>query len=79
MTSDIDIYRSAHVLIQQHGEGAAFEAAMKADAMLDKGDLDGAAVRQRIVAAINASSAWSQSSSDLAWRVLPQRHGEQTH
>jgi len=53
MTSDLDIYRSAHTLIQQHGEAAAIEAAMKADAMLDKGDLDGAAVWRRIVAAVN--------------------------
>ncbi len=53
MTSNLDIYRSAHALIQQHGEAAAIEAAMKADAMLDKGDLDGAAVWRRIVAAIN--------------------------
>ena len=29
------------------------EAAMKADAMLDRGDLDGAAVWRRIVAATN--------------------------
>ena len=29
------------------------EAAMKADAMLDRGDLDGAAVWRQIVAAIN--------------------------
>ncbi len=53
MTSEIDIYRSAHALIQQHGEAAAIEAAMKADAMLDKGDLDGAAVWRRIVTAVN--------------------------
>ncbi len=32
---------------------AAIEAAMKADAMLDRGDLDGAAVWRRIVAAVN--------------------------
>ena len=53
MTSDIDVYRSAHALIQQHGEAAAIEAAMKADAMLDEGDLDGAAVWRQIVTAIN--------------------------
>ena len=53
MTSDLDVYRSAHDLIQQHGEGAAIQAAMKADAMLDKGDLDSAAVWRQIVAAIN--------------------------
>ena len=53
MTSDLDIYRSAHTLIKQHGEGAAIQAAMKADAMLDRGDLGGAAVWRRIVAAVN--------------------------
>ena len=53
MTSDLDVYRSAHALIQQHGEAAAIEAAMKADAMLDEGDLDGAAVWRRIVVAVN--------------------------
>ena len=53
MTTDLDIYRSAHALIQQHGDAAAIEAAMKADAMLDKGNLDGAAVWRQIVAAVN--------------------------
>ena len=53
MTSNLDVYRSAHALVQQHGEGAAIQAAMEADAMLDKGDLDGAAVWRRIVAAVN--------------------------
>ena len=38
MTSEIDVYRGAHTLIQQHGEGAAIQAAMEADAALDKGD-----------------------------------------
>ena len=46
-------YRNAKSLTDQHGEGAAIQAAMKADAMLDEGDLDGAAVWRRIVAAIN--------------------------
>ena len=53
MTTDLDIYRSAHALIQQHGDAAAIEAAMKADSMLDKGDLDGAAVWRQIVTAIS--------------------------
>jgi len=52
-TTEIDIYRSAHILIKQHGEGAAIQAAMEADAMLDKGGLDGAAVWRQIVAAVN--------------------------
>ncbi len=42
MTSDLDIYRSAQVLIREHGEDAALEAAQRADAMLEKGDMEGA-------------------------------------
>ncbi len=53
MVDDLDIYRSANELIQQHGDEAPIHAAMQADAMLDKGDLDGAAVWRRIVGAIN--------------------------
>ena len=41
MTSDLDIYRTANVLIREHGEDAALEAAQRADAMLEKGSLDG--------------------------------------
>ena len=52
MTSDIDIYRSAQVLVKQHGLAAPIEAAMRADAMLDKGDLDGYAVWKRVVKAV---------------------------
>jgi hypothetical protein len=53
MTSEIDVYRSDFTLIQQHGDGAAIQAAMEADAMLDKGDPGGAAVWRLIVAAVN--------------------------
>ena len=35
MTSDLDIYRTANVLIREHGEDAALEAAQRADAMLE--------------------------------------------
>ncbi len=51
MTSDLDIYRTANLLIRQHGEDAPIHAAMQADAMLDKGDLDSYAVWKRIVRA----------------------------
>ncbi len=52
MTSDLDIWRSANVLVKQHGRDAPIEAAMRADAMLEKGDLDGYAVWKRIVKAV---------------------------
>ena len=52
MILDLDIYRSANVLVRQHGQDAPIEAAMRADAMLDKGDLDGYAVWKRILRAV---------------------------
>ncbi len=52
MTSYLDIYRSANVLVKQHAPDARIEAAMKADAMLEKGDLDGYAVWKRILRAV---------------------------
>ncbi len=52
MTPDIDIFRSAQALIKRHGQDAPIEAAMRADAMLDKGDLDGYAVWRRILRAV---------------------------
>ncbi len=52
MTSDLDIYRSAHELIKQHGDAADIEAAMRADACLAAGDMEGEAVWIRIAKAI---------------------------
>ncbi len=52
MIPDLDIYRSAAVLIREHGEDAALEAAQRADAMLERGDMEGAAVWRRILGAV---------------------------
>ena len=52
MTSDLEIYRSAKLLIDRHGDDAVIEAAMMADKMLDQGDLDGLATWNRILRAI---------------------------
>ena len=52
MTSDLDIYRSAHLLIKRHGDDAAIEAAMRADERLAAGDMEGEAVWLRIGKAI---------------------------
>ena len=52
MTSDLDIYRSAKLLIDQHGEDAPIFAAMQADRCLEGGDLDGKAVWMRVIGAI---------------------------
>jgi len=53
MTIDIDIFRSARLLVVQHGEDAAIHAAQRADEMLDQGDLDGRNVWVRIIEAIH--------------------------
>ena len=52
MIPDLDIYRSANVLMKRHGEDAPIQAAMRADAMLEKGDLGGYAVWKRVLRAV---------------------------
>ncbi len=52
MILDLDILRSAQALIKQHGQDAPIQAAMRADAMLDKGDLNGCAEWKRILKAV---------------------------
>ena len=52
MISDLDIYRSAKLLIDQHGDGATIEAAMRADEFLDQGIIDGQRLWIRIMKTI---------------------------
>ncbi len=52
MTYDLDIYRSAKLLIDQHGEDASGFAVKQADKRAEAGDLDGRATRLRVVRAI---------------------------
>ena len=52
MTSYLDIYRIASVLIREHGEDAAVEAAERADAMLKNDDPDAAAVWKWVTLAV---------------------------
>ncbi len=49
---DIDIVRSAKLLIDKHGDEAAIIAIKRATKMLDDGDVDGYAVWKRIVDAV---------------------------
>ncbi len=52
MIPDLDIYRSANVLLKQHGQDAPIHAAMRADELLEAGDLEGCAVWKRILRAV---------------------------
>ena len=49
MTSNLDIYRAANLLLKQHGDEAPIHAAMRADDLLNAGDLEGWAVWLRIL------------------------------
>jgi hypothetical protein len=51
MIPDLDIYRAANVLIRQHGEDAPIRAAMRADELLEAGDVDGCATFKRVMKA----------------------------
>ena len=52
MIPDLDIYRAAQALVKQHDQDTSLHAAMRADKLLEAGDLDGAAVWKRIVNAV---------------------------
>ncbi len=64
MITDLDIYRSANVLIKHHGQDASIQAAMRADAMLEKGDLDGYAVWKRILRAVGELQGTAPKSGE---------------
>ena len=64
MPSVIDIYRSANLLIQQHGEDAPIFAAQQADGCLEGGDLDGKATWMRVIGAIKELLDQQPPSSD---------------
>ncbi len=64
MTSDLDVYRTAKLLVDKHGAEAPIHAAMKADAMLDKGDMDGAATWRRVIKAVEEMLATKRRGGD---------------
>ena len=64
MTSDLDIYRSAKLLIDQRGKDAPVCAAMQADKCLEAGNLDGKATWMRVIGAIKELLNQQPPSSD---------------
>ena len=64
MPDEIDIYRSANLLIEQHGDDAPIFAAQQADRCLEAGDLDGKAVWMRVIGAIKELLNQQPPSSD---------------
>ena len=74
MIADLDIFRTARLLIEQHGSEAPIHAAMRADAMLEAGDLDGQAVWLRILKAVEG--LLDQESPGKRGRAIPIFGGE---
>ena len=52
MTGEIGIYRAAKLYIDQHGDQATLQAAMRSDELLDAGDLEGSVTWRKIIKAI---------------------------
>lgn len=52
MVEQMDVWRTANVLIRAHGDEAALIAAQQADALLAQGDVEGQRVFKAIVEAI---------------------------
>ena len=50
--AEIDIWRSAKLLIDQHGDEAAIHAAMRVDELLEASDLDGYTVWRRVLKSV---------------------------
>ena len=70
MIPDLDIYRSTNLLVKHHGQDASIEAAMRADAMLEEGDLDGNGVWRRILRAVEEIRRTRPSAEEmLRWEV----------
>ena len=64
-------YGTANILMKQHGQDAPIQAAMRADTMLDKGDLDGFSVWKRILWAVEElQRAEPDGRSQAAQKVL---------
>ena len=49
MASDLDVCRSAKLLVDQHGDGAPLRAAVKAERFCKAGDGEGVAVWMRVL------------------------------
>lgn len=75
MPDDLDIYRTASVLIWEHGENAALEAALLADHMLNVGDMGALAVWWRVLKAIKAIQSKRLCEGEPLNPPLP-RHAE---
>ena len=59
--SDLDIYRSARLLVKRHGDDAARYATERGDALARAGDEEGSAAWRRIASALRELSRTAPS------------------
>ena len=52
MIADRDVWQAALLMVRRYGDDAETQAAMRADQMLEHGDLDGSLVWHAIITAI---------------------------
>ncbi len=65
MISGLDIYRGANVIMKHHGRDAPIHAAMRADALLEAGDLEGCAVFKRVLQAAEELQRTEPASGEV--------------
>ncbi len=63
--AEIDIYRTAQIFINKHGDSALLEAMKKEEELFEKGDLKGAAV-------------WHKITDAVEWLQIPENLTDQT-
>jgi hypothetical protein len=61
------MFRAAKLLIDQDGDDAHLRAALRADELLDAGDMNGAATWRRILAAIEVLSRGNDKGNPTPW------------
>jgi len=64
--NDLEIWRSAGTLVRLYGiDGAALTAALRADALMDQGDIEGHLAWKRIVRAIEELRRTTPAADDV--------------
>jgi hypothetical protein len=62
---EVDVWRAANLIIENHGEYAITLAAMRSDEMFEKGDTAGAAAWRKIAKAIEVLCAQCQTGASI--------------
>ena len=62
---EMEIYRAANQLVSRYGKDAGIEAAMRAAAMVERGDPEGLAVWKRILRAVDELQLDKPNQSEI--------------